>query len=124
MYFGATCGTRRRRSAERNSEWKSSQWAACSKYGFMPGNGDGMVHLLGALSNDEPCPFLPTSARFEDSMTGAAFNTGARPMPLQICDIFPAALPLPCVLHTSNSVRHGSSAPRPQERREQIIADR
>src|SRR5271157_632630 len=70
MYFGATCGTRRRRSAERNSEWKSSQWAACSKYGFMPGNGDGRVHILGALSDEEPCAFLPASARLEDNTKG------------------------------------------------------
>src|SRR5208337_4849286 len=78
MYFGATCGARRRRSADRNSEWKSSQWAACSKYGFMPGNGDGMVHLLGALSDEEPCAFLPASARLEDNTKGLPKTKGTR----------------------------------------------
>src|SRR5271157_5892670 len=92
MYFGAICGARRRRSADRNSEWKSSQWAACSKYGFMPGNGDGMVHLLGALSDQNLQPFLPCLPDSKITRKGC---------------------PRPRVVSTLRKSLHGLSPPRP-----------
>src|SRR5438552_4384728 len=74
MYRGRTCGPRSSAISGTARSWKSCQTSACSRSGFMPGNGDGIV---------QPLHFAGTSCA--DSLISAGYTLAeppARPVPL------------------------------------------